>query len=129
MITTFKTKEKVIVNSRLGEKDYVYLDVRGLYFDGKKYKGDVVYYYVADGEYRTLEIVNPEFTVEEAALIEQAGNPLTGNTTERLIQLVIQATLFQVSQQNYYGLTAADWEMTFPPSETPVEPVIEPPTE
>ena len=129
MIKTFKTKEKVTVNARLGEKDYVYLDVRGLYFDGKKYKGDVMYYYVADGEYRTLEMVSPEFTVEEAVLIEQAGDPLTGNTTERLIQLVIRATFFQISQQNYYGLTAADWEITFPPSETPVEPVIEPPIE
>jgi len=129
MITTFKTKEKVTVNARLGEKDYVYLDVRGLYFDGKKYKGDVMYYYVADGEYRTLEMVSPEFTVEEAVLIEQAGDPLTGNTTERLIQLVIRATFFQISQENYYELTAADWEITFPPSETPVEPVIEPPIE
>lgn len=125
MITTFKTKEKVLVNPRLAEEAYVYLDVRSVTFDGQKYKGDVMYYYVVEGENRVIEMVSPEFTKEEAAFIEQSGQPLTGNTTERLVQLVIQATMFQISSYNYYGLTAADWEMTFPPSETPVEPPTE----
>ena len=112
MIKTFKTKEPITVDPRTQLQEYAYFDIQYVMFDGETYKGEVNYYYIHDGIQVDMERVGAVFTVDEATLIEQSSGGLTGdNNTEKYLDLIIKATMYQLTAAGYFGLTGADWEI------------------
>ena len=116
MITEIKTKKEVIIDAINNVKGTVYIVVKNLVFNEEKFSAVVIYEtreYDNEGEFvgsKTIHMVESEFTHQEADHLEKILG-VSGNTvSERLIDLVKKATMYEVSALGLFGLKPADFE-------------------
>lgn len=117
---SFRTKQEVLVNPRLGTSSIVQVDVSRVVFNGIAFEGIATYSYFVDGAKVTMEETSAVFTIPEADALAAQGT-LDGDTfSEKFVSLIVRATLHQFQTAQYYGIGAADWEIYVEP-----EPVVE----
>lgn len=127
MIKQIKTKEKVIVDPVNQTEDYVILTLKNV-----DYHGNVFH---ATSEYRAegsnlIKEVSLSFTKEEADQLFTMFSP-TGTFTEIFDSLSSQIMLKEVTEKQFFGLEASDWEDYVEPVEVveeivgPIQEVIE----
>lgn len=112
MITTIKTKEKIVYDTFNQKEDYIYMSVNNINFDGEKYTAQIEYFIKRDDGFDVqISSSSSNFSDIEANTLFQMFHIPQGDFTDMFKTLISKATQYQIGVSGVFGLTGNDWEL------------------